>query len=42
MTHIVNTQVVQCLGNFNFLSGVEENIRKLLALTRCTLNGLEI
>jgi hypothetical protein len=33
MTHIVNTKVVQCLGNLNLLGGVEESIRKLLSLT---------
>jgi hypothetical protein len=43
MTHIVNTtKIVQCLGNLNLLSGIEESIRKLLALTQCALNDFEI
>lgn len=42
MTHIVNAKIVQCLSNLNLLGGVEESIRKLLSLTQCALNDLEI
>ena len=42
MTHIINTKIVQCLSNLNFFSGVKESIGKLLSLTQCALNDLEI
>ena len=42
MTHIVNTKIIQSLGNLNLLLGVEEGIGKLFALSQRTLNNLEI
>lgn len=41
MTHIVNTKVVQSLGNLNLLLSVKESIGKLLALTQRRLDNLE-
>ena len=41
MTHIVNTEVIQSLGNLNLLGGIEESIGELLSLTKSRLNDLE-
>lgn len=41
MTHVVNTKVVQGLGDFDLLLGVEESVGELLSLTKSTLNDLE-
>ncbi len=42
VTHIINTEIIQGLGDLNLLFGVEESIGKLLALSQGTLNDLEI
>jgi hypothetical protein len=42
VTHVVNTKIVQSLGDLNLLLGVEEGIGKLLTLSQSTLNDLEI
>lgn len=42
MTHIVNTKIIQGLGNFNLLGSVEESIGKLFTLSQSTLNDLEV
>ena len=41
MTHVVNTELVQSLGNLNLLGGIEEGIGKLLSFTKSRLNDLE-
>ncbi len=41
MTHIVNTEIIQSLGDLNLLLGVEESVCKLLALSQSTLNDPE-
>lgn len=41
MTHIVNAEVIEGLGNLNLLLGVKEGIGELLALTKGALNDLE-
>lgn len=33
MTHVVNTEIVQGLGNLDLLLGIEEGIGKLFTLT---------
>ena len=42
MTHIVNTKIIQSLGNFNLLGSVEESIGKLFTLSQSALNDLEV
>lgn len=41
MTHIVNTKVIQSLGNLNLLLSVEKGIGELLTLPQSTLDNLE-
>ena len=41
MTHVVNTEIIQSLGNFDLLLGVEESVGELLTLTQSTLDDLE-
>jgi hypothetical protein len=41
MTHVVHTKVIECLGNLNLLSGVEEGIGELLSLPQGAFNDLE-
>lgn len=41
MTHIVNTELVQSLGDFNLLLGVEKGVGELLALSQGAFNNLE-
>lgn len=41
MTHVVNTELIQGLGDFNLLLGVKEGIGELLTLTQGTLDDLE-
>lgn len=41
MTHVVNAEIIQSLGNLNLLLGVEESIGKLFTLSQRTLNDLE-
>lgn len=40
-THIVNTKVVESLGDLDLLFGIEESIGELLTLTQGTLDNLE-
>jgi hypothetical protein len=40
-THVVDTKVIQCLGNLNLLGSVEKSVGELLALTESGLNDLE-
>ena len=41
MTHVVNTELIQGLGDLNLLLGVKEGIGELLTLTQRTLDDLE-
>jgi hypothetical protein len=41
MTHVVNTEVVQSLGDLDLLLGIEESVGELLTLTQGTLDNLE-
>lgn len=41
MTHIVDTKVIQCLGDLNLLLSVEKGIGELLTLPQSTLDNLE-
>lgn len=41
MTHVVHTEVIQSLGDFNLLLGIKEGIGELLTLTQGRLNDLE-
>jgi hypothetical protein len=41
MTHVVDTKVIQGLGNLNLLLGVEEGVGELFTFTKGTLNDLE-
>lgn len=41
MTHVVNTELIEGLGDFNLLLGVEESVGELLTLTQGTLDDLE-
>jgi hypothetical protein len=41
VTHVVNAEIIQSLGNLNLLLGVEESIGKLFTLSQRTLNDLE-
>lgn len=41
MTHVVNTKVVESLGNLDLLLGIEESVGELLTLTQSTLDNLE-
>lgn len=42
MTHVVNTEIIQSLGNLNLLLGIEEGIGELFTLSQSALNDLEI
>lgn len=42
VTHVVNTEIIESLGNLDLLLGVEECIGELLALSQGALNDLEI
>lgn len=41
MTHVVNTKLIESLGNLDLLLGVKESIGELLSLTESTLDDLE-
>lgn len=41
VTHIVDTEVIEGLGDLNLLLGVEEGVGELLTLTESTLDDLE-
>lgn len=42
MAHVVNTEIIQGLGNLNLLLCGEEGSCELFSLTQCTLNDLEV
>ena len=42
MTHVVNTKIIQSLGDLNLLLGVKEGIGELFTFSQRTLNDLEI
>ena len=42
VTHIVNSKIIQRLGNLNLLLGVEEGIGKLFALSQSAFDDLEV
>jgi hypothetical protein len=42
MTHIINAEIIQSLGNLNFLLSIKECIGKLFTFSQRTLNDLEI
>jgi hypothetical protein len=42
LTHIVNTEIIQSLGDLDLLGGVKESIGELFALSQSALNDLEI
>lgn len=41
MTHVVDTKVIQSLGDLNLLLGIKKGVGELLALTQGALNNLE-
>jgi hypothetical protein len=41
MTHVVYTEIIQCLGNLNLLLGVKESIGELFTFSQGTFNDLE-
>lgn len=41
MTHVVDTEIVEGLGDLNLLLRVEEGVGELLTLTESTLDDLE-
>lgn len=41
MTHVVNTELIQSLGDLNLLFGVEKGVGKLLTLTQGAFDDLE-
>ncbi|GMF73914.1 unnamed protein product [Aspergillus oryzae] len=41
MTHVVDTEIIQSLSDFNLLFGIKESIGELFTLTEGTLNDLE-
>lgn len=41
MSHIIHTEVIQGLGNFDLLFRVEKSIGKLFSLSECALDDLE-
>jgi len=41
MTHIVDTKLIQGLGDLDLLLGIKESVGELLALTKGALNDLE-
>ena len=41
VTHVVNTKVIQGLGDFDLLFGIKESIGELFTLTKGTLNDLK-
>ena len=40
-SYIVCTKLIQCLGDFDLLLGVEECIGKLFSFSQCALDNLE-
>jgi hypothetical protein len=40
--HVVDSEIIQRLGNLNLLLGVEEGIGELFTLSQGTLNDLEV
>jgi len=42
VTHIVNSKIIQRLGNLDFLLSVEEGIGKLFTFAQCAFNDLEV
>jgi hypothetical protein len=42
MTHVVNTKIIQSLGDLNLLFGVEEGIGELFTFSQRALNDLEV
>lgn len=42
MTHIIDTEIVESLGNLNLLGEVEKGVGELFALTESTLDNLEV
>lgn len=41
ITHIINSEIIQRLGDLNLLLGIKESVCELLALSQSTLNDLE-
>ena len=41
MTHVVDTEIIQSLGDFNLLFGIKESIGELFTLTEGALNDLK-
>lgn len=41
MTHVVDSELIQCLGNFDLLLGIKESVGELFTLTKSTLDDLE-
>jgi hypothetical protein len=41
MAHVVNTEIIQRLGNLNLLFGVKKSIGELLTLSQRALDNLE-
>jgi hypothetical protein len=41
MTHVVDTEVIEGLGDLNLLLGIEEGVGELLTLTQSRFNNLE-
>jgi len=42
MTHIINTKIIESLGDLDLLLRVKEGIGELFTLPECALNDLEI
>jgi hypothetical protein len=42
VTHIINTKIIQRLGDLNLLLGIEKGIGKLFALSKGTFDNLEV
>ena len=41
MTHVVNTELIESLGDLDLLLGIKKGIGELFTLTQGTLNNLE-
>ena len=41
LTHVVDTEVIQSLGNFNLLLGIKEGIGELFTFSQSTFDDLE-
>ena len=41
MTHVVDAEIIQGLGNLNLLLSIEEGVGELLTLSQRALNDLE-